>query len=85
MNKNKMNKETEQSFARHWNSSSNRKEVASKMDMTIDDVKKTAWALRRRNVFLKRFSSRPYRLARRTDDPTPEQIKERAEKIRQNW
>ncbi len=68
-----------------WNQSLNTKEVANKMKMTVLEVKRMAYSLRRRNISLKHFKSRPHKFGNRKNDPTPNEIKERAERIRQNW
>ena len=72
-------------FANYWNSASNTQEVAGEMGMTIAEVKRMAYSLRRRKVKLKHFKSRPHRLASKVVDPTPKEIEERAKQIRANW
>tara|TARA_R100000951_G_scaffold28237_1_gene24222 strand:- start:3842 stop:4099 length:258 start_codon:yes stop_codon:yes gene_type:complete len=72
-------------FTYDWNNASDTLEVAIKMKMTIKEVKRMAYSLRRRNVKLKHFKSRPHKVARKVKDPTPEEIKERAKQIRSNW
>ena len=75
----------EKEFAKYWNTASNTLEVALEMQMTIVEVKRMAYSLRRRKVKLKHFKSRPHKLASRVIDPTPKEIKERAKQIRSNW
>ena len=72
-------------FQNYWNKSSNTKEVAEKMEMTILEVKRMAYSLRRRKIILNNFKTTPYKLANKTIDPTPEEIKIRAEQIRETW
>lgn len=72
-------------FANYWNNASNTRDVAIEMEMTIAEVKRMAYSLRRRKVRLKHFKSRPHKLASKVSDPTPKEIKERAKQIRSNW
>lgn len=72
-------------FCKAWNESESIDIAAQKLGLTRERTRRLSGTIRRRGLKLKKYPTIPIQNAKRIRDPTPEEIRVRAEEIRKTW
>lgn len=72
-------------FCKVWNESDSIDHAAEVLGLGRERTRGLAGIMRRRGMYLKKYKPIAIQNAKRIKDPTPEEIKFRAEEIRKGW